>query len=157
MRNFEFFTKFLIIWHPWDPWVCIRSALKPLETDMSDSSYCDISLPHLWVETHHCALLEHLLSKKVEFWPKNQLKSAYNTYFYKDWHCGTIVIKIVSIAGVGGSNNRSSSLGRNTSLFNHIANQDRTSLDKFKQVTRQSALSPQQNNGNTSDDRESCV
>ena len=88
---------------------------------------------------------------------KNQLKSAYNTYFYKDWHCGTIVIKIVSIAGVGGSNNRSSSLGRNTSLFNHIANQDRTSLDKFKQVTRQSALSPQQNNGNTSDDRESCV
>jgi len=64
---------------------------------------------------------------------------------------------LLELTGVGGSNNRSSSLGRNTSLFNHIANQDRTSLDKFKQVTRQSALSPQQNNGNTSDDRESCV
>ena len=24
------------------PWVCIRSDLKPLETDISDSSYCAI-------------------------------------------------------------------------------------------------------------------
>ena len=40
MSIFEFPTKFLVIWHPWHPWVCIRSDLKPLETDMSDSSYC---------------------------------------------------------------------------------------------------------------------
>ena len=41
MSIFEFLTKFLVIWHPWHPWVCIRSYLKPLfETDMSDSSYC---------------------------------------------------------------------------------------------------------------------
>ena len=42
MSIFEFLTKFLVIWHPWHPWVCIRSDLKPLETDMSDSSYCVI-------------------------------------------------------------------------------------------------------------------
>ena len=41
MSIFEFLTKFLVIWHPRHPWVCIRSALKPLETDMSDSSYCE--------------------------------------------------------------------------------------------------------------------
>ena len=40
MSIFEFLTKFLVIWHPWHPWVCIRSDLKPLETDISDSSYC---------------------------------------------------------------------------------------------------------------------
>ena len=40
MSIFEFFTKFLIFWHPWHPWVCIRSDLKPLETDISDSSFC---------------------------------------------------------------------------------------------------------------------
>ena len=38
---FEFLTKFLVFWHPWNPWVCIRSDLKPLfETDMSNSSQC---------------------------------------------------------------------------------------------------------------------
>ena len=42
MSTFEFLTKFLFIWHPWHPLVCIRSDLKPLETDMSDSSYCDL-------------------------------------------------------------------------------------------------------------------
>ena len=41
MSIFEFLNKFLIFWHPWHPWVCIRSDLKPLfETDMNDSSYC---------------------------------------------------------------------------------------------------------------------
>ena len=40
MSIFEFLTKFQVIWHPWHPWVCIRSDFKPLETDMSDSSYC---------------------------------------------------------------------------------------------------------------------
>ena len=40
MSSFEFLPKFLVIWHPWHPWVCICSDLKPLETDMSDSSYC---------------------------------------------------------------------------------------------------------------------
>ena len=40
MSIFEFLTKFLVIWHPWHPWVCIRSDLKPLETDINDSSYC---------------------------------------------------------------------------------------------------------------------
>ena len=41
MSIFEFLTKFLIFRHPWHPWVCIRSDLKPLfETDISDSSYC---------------------------------------------------------------------------------------------------------------------
>ena len=44
MSIFEFLNKFLIFWHPWHPWVCIRSDLKPLfETDMSDSSYCDVT------------------------------------------------------------------------------------------------------------------
>ena len=47
MSIFEFLTKFLVIWHPWHPWVCIRSDLKPLETDISDSSYCAIGT---WVE-----------------------------------------------------------------------------------------------------------
>ena len=43
MNIFEFITKFLVFWHPWHPWVCIRSDLKPLyETDMSDSSYCEL-------------------------------------------------------------------------------------------------------------------
>ena len=42
MSIFEFLNKFLIFWHPWHPWVCIRSDLKPLfETDIRDSSYCD--------------------------------------------------------------------------------------------------------------------
>ena len=40
MSIFEFLTKFLVFWHPWHPWVFIRSDLKPLETDISDSSYC---------------------------------------------------------------------------------------------------------------------
>ena len=40
MSIFEFLTKFLIIWQPRHPWVYIRSDLKPLETDISDSSYC---------------------------------------------------------------------------------------------------------------------
>ena len=26
MSIFEFLTKFLIFWHPWDPWICIRSV-----------------------------------------------------------------------------------------------------------------------------------
>ena len=40
MSIFVFLTKLLIFWHPWHPWVCIRSDLKPLfETDMRDSSY----------------------------------------------------------------------------------------------------------------------
>ena len=42
MRIFEFLTKFLVIWHPRPPWVCICSDLKPLETDMGDSSNCAI-------------------------------------------------------------------------------------------------------------------
>ena len=42
MSIFEFLTKFLVIWHPWHPWVCIRSDLKPLETDISNSSYCEM-------------------------------------------------------------------------------------------------------------------
>ena len=43
MSIFEFLTKFLIFWQPWHPWICIRSDLKPLfETDISDSSYCDL-------------------------------------------------------------------------------------------------------------------
>ena len=42
MSIFEYLTKFLVIWHPWHPWVCIRSDLKPLETDLSDSSYCGL-------------------------------------------------------------------------------------------------------------------
>ena len=42
MSIFVFLTKFLVIWHPWHPWVCIRSDLKPVfETDLSDSSYCE--------------------------------------------------------------------------------------------------------------------
>ena len=41
MSILEFLTKFLVFWHPWHSWVCIRSDLKPLfETDMGDSSYC---------------------------------------------------------------------------------------------------------------------
>ena len=44
MSIFEFLTKFMVFWHPWPPWVCIGSDLKPLfETDMSDSSYCVIN------------------------------------------------------------------------------------------------------------------
>jgi hypothetical protein len=43
MSIFEFLIKFLVFWHPWRPWMCIRSDLKPLfETDMSDSSYCAV-------------------------------------------------------------------------------------------------------------------
>ena len=42
MSIFEFLTKFLVIWHPRHPWVCICSDLKPLETDMGDSSNCAI-------------------------------------------------------------------------------------------------------------------
>ena len=26
MSIFEFLTKFLVLWHPWHPWVCIRSV-----------------------------------------------------------------------------------------------------------------------------------
>ena len=45
MSIFEFLNKFLIFWHPWHPWVCIRSDLKPLfETDIRDSSYCEEAL-----------------------------------------------------------------------------------------------------------------
>ena len=41
MSIFVFLTKFLIFWHPWHHWVCIRSDLKPLfETDTCDFSYC---------------------------------------------------------------------------------------------------------------------
>ena len=40
-----FLTKFLVMWNPWHPWVCIRSDLKPLETDISDSSYCALGSP----------------------------------------------------------------------------------------------------------------
>ena len=44
MSIFEVLTKFLVFWHPLHPWVCIRSDLKPLfETDMSDSSYCELA------------------------------------------------------------------------------------------------------------------
>ena len=42
MSIFEFLTKFLVIWHPKHPWVCIRSDLKPFETDISNSSYCEM-------------------------------------------------------------------------------------------------------------------
>ena len=45
MSIFEFLTKFLVIWQPWYPWVCIRSDLKPLETYIRDSSYCEGDLP----------------------------------------------------------------------------------------------------------------
>ena len=48
MSIFEFLTKFLIFRHPWHPWVCIRSDLKPLETDMSDSSYCGKGVRPIW-------------------------------------------------------------------------------------------------------------
>ena len=42
MNIFEFLIKFLVFWHPWHSWVCIRSDLKPLfETDLSDSSYSE--------------------------------------------------------------------------------------------------------------------
>ena len=51
MSIFEFLTKFLVFWHPWNPWVCIRSDLKPLfETDMIDSSYSAVTfgLDYVW-------------------------------------------------------------------------------------------------------------
>ena len=41
MSIFVFLIKFLFFWHPWQPWVCIRSDFKPqIETDISNSSYC---------------------------------------------------------------------------------------------------------------------
>ena len=30
MSIFEMLTKFLVLWHPWHPWVCIRSDLKQI-------------------------------------------------------------------------------------------------------------------------------
>ena len=90
---------------------------------------------------------------------KDRLVAFYQItfYFIKANTVSQYTTKVILIAGVGGSNNRSSSLGRNTSLFNHITNQDKTSSDKFRQVTRPSVLSPQQNMDSASDDRESCV
>ena len=30
MSIFEFLTKFVIFWHRWHPWVCVRSDLKQI-------------------------------------------------------------------------------------------------------------------------------
>ena len=67
---------------------------------------------------------------------------------------------LLELTGVG-SNNRSSSLGRNSSLFNNISEKQQlqTCPDKFRQVSRPPPQlnSQQQIMDNTSDDRESCV
>ena len=76
---------------------------------------------------------------------------------------------LLELAGVGGSsNNRSSSLGRNSSLFNNSnITQDKTNSDKFRHVSVRPSLpmntalnhqaSSQNQNAMDSDDRESCV
>ena len=73
----EFLTKFLVIWHPWHPWVCICSDLKPLETDIKDSSYCEIYILELYNNNYtskKCLLLS-FYQKNLAF---NNLQQFYS-------------------------------------------------------------------------------
>ena len=42
---FEFLTKFLVCWHPWHPWVCVRSDWNRFEPFLLQ---CNHNHPHIF-------------------------------------------------------------------------------------------------------------
>ena len=86
------FTQF---WHPWHPWVCIRSDLKSLETDMSDSSYCELLCTRKTLALNTAAKCEnYIFSGKRSLLPDTQVCML--TAQFRQNEIGYIVVLYVS-------------------------------------------------------------
>ena len=60
MSIFEFLTKFLVLWHPWHPWVCIRSVCWKCNLKQIEAIPPSVQALRAWF------LVYHIFSRRMQ-------------------------------------------------------------------------------------------